>query len=57
MSFSEIGLRRKLQLVNTPKRSYEAPALKEIGSVAELTQAQNVVGPGDNLYSVLKAAS
>jgi hypothetical protein len=43
--------------VNTPKKTYETPEIQEIGSVSELTQAQNVEGPGDALFSVLKAGS
>jgi hypothetical protein len=43
--------------VNTSKKTYEAPAVQEIGSVAELTQAQNVAGGGDALFNLLKAGS
>jgi hypothetical protein len=42
--------------MNTTKETYEAPTIQEVGTVAELTQAVNKVGPGDAQFSVLASA-
>jgi hypothetical protein len=56
-SFASGNLRQKLEFMETQKKSYETPAILELGSVAELTQAQNVLGGGDSLFNLLKAGS
>jgi hypothetical protein len=43
--------------MNTPKKSYETPAIVELGSVSELTQAVNVLGAGDTQFSLLQGGS
>jgi hypothetical protein len=42
--------------VNTQKKTYRQPAIREIGNVSELTQAVNVLGGGDVQFSLLRTS-